>query len=170
VGRGLPGRPAHHQGATVTGPRSRTELARFLGLTTGSLTRLTKPLVQSGLLVERGTLYDPINGRPTLPLDIVAQDFHFFGVKLTQDRMCGVITDLRAEVVAEHSEPLSVRTPEEVAARARALMDRLARESAPPVAAGFTMGGNSSSATTRRRPRCSTRPGWTGGGFRSSPF
>jgi predicted NBD/HSP70 family sugar kinase len=136
----------------VTGPRSRTELARLLGLTTGSLTRLTKPLVQAGLLVERGTLYDPINGRPTLPLDIVAQDFHFFGVKLTQDRMCGVVTDLRAEVVAEHSEPLSVRTPEGVAAQARALMDRLARESALPVAAGFTMGGNSSVGDDTEEP------------------
>ncbi|MGP3967785.1 ROK family protein [Streptomyces sp. 6N223] len=128
----------------VTGPRSRTELARLLGLTTGSLTRLTKPLVQSGLVVERETLYDPINGRPTLPLDIVAKDFHFFGAKLTSDWMYGVITDLRAEVVAEHAEPLSARTPEGVAAQARALMDRLARESRPPVAAGFTMGGTPS--------------------------
>ncbi len=129
----------------VTGPRSRTELARLLGLSTGSLTRLTKPLVQSGLLVERGILHDPVNGRPTLPLDIAAKDFHFFGAKVTSDWMHGVITDLRAEVVAQHSEPLDVRTPEGVAAQARALMDRLAQESMPPVAAGITMGGNSPS-------------------------
>jgi predicted NBD/HSP70 family sugar kinase len=136
----------------VTGPRSRTELARILGLTTGSLTRLTKPLVQSGLLVERGTLYDPVNGRPTLPLDIVAKDFHFFGVKLTEDWMYGVVTDLRAEVVAEHAEPLGARTPEEVAAQARALMDRLARDSRPPVAAGFTMGGTPSGGDNATEP------------------
>ncbi|MDT0442408.1 hypothetical protein [Streptomyces johnsoniae] len=64
----------------VTGPRSRTELARRPGLSTGSPTRLTKPLVRSGLLVERGVLYDSINGRPSLPLDIVARNFHFFRV------------------------------------------------------------------------------------------
>jgi predicted NBD/HSP70 family sugar kinase len=136
----------------VTGPRSRTELARLLGLTTSSLTRLTKPLVQSGLVVERETLYDPINGRPTLPLDIVTNDFHFFGAKLTDDRMYGVVTDLRAEVVAEHAEPLNVRTPEGVAAQARALMDRLARESKPPVAAGFAMGGNTSGSDDPAEP------------------
>ncbi|MGP4110569.1 ROK family protein [Streptomyces sp. 4N509B] len=128
----------------VTGPRSRTELARLLGLSTGSLTRLTKPLVRSGLLVERETRHDPINGRPTFPLDIVTNDFHFLGVKLTSDWMYAVITDLRAEVVAEHAEPLQDRTPEGVAAQARVLMDRMARENTRPVAAGFTVGGNSS--------------------------
>ncbi|MDT0442409.1 ROK family protein [Streptomyces johnsoniae] len=66
--------------------------------------------------------------------------------------MHGVVTDLRAEVVAEHAEPLGVRTPEGVAAQARDLMDRLARESESPVAAGFTMGGNSSGGDHTAEP------------------
>ncbi|WP_129843472.1 ROK family transcriptional regulator [Streptomyces sp. RFCAC02] len=138
-----PARPVIRE-VLVNGPLTRTTLARTLGLSTGSLTRLTKPLVGSGLLVERGIVHDPVNGRPTRPLDIVARDHHFLGVKLTSDHMHGVITDLRAEVVAEHSEPLGERTPGAVARQARALAQRLARTGAPPVAAGFTMGGNPS--------------------------
>ncbi|RKN43775.1 ROK family transcriptional regulator [Streptomyces hoynatensis] len=128
----------------VTGPRTRTELARRLGLSTGSLTRLTKPLVRCGLLVERGIVHDETHGHPTRPLDLVAGDYHFLGVKITADGMYGVVTDLRAEVVAEHAEPLGARTPEAVAAQVAALRDRLARESVPPVAAGVTLGGNPS--------------------------
>ncbi|MDT0347459.1 ROK family transcriptional regulator [Streptomyces litchfieldiae] len=136
-----PARPLIRE-VLVNGPCTRTELARRLGLSNGSLTRLTKPLVQSGLLVERGIVHDPLNGHPMRPLDIVAKDYHFLGVKLTSDRMYGVVTDLRAEVVAEHSEPLGVRTPEAVAAQASDLRDRLARDGFPPVAAGFTLGGH----------------------------
>jgi predicted NBD/HSP70 family sugar kinase len=128
----------------VNGPRTRTELARRLGLSNGSLTRLTKPLVESGLLVERGTVHDPVNGHPTRPLDVVADAYHFLGVKLTSDHMHAVVTDLRSEVAAERSEPLGDRTPEGVAAQARDLMDRLARDSAKPAAAGFALGGRAS--------------------------
>ena len=36
----------------LDGPLSRAELSRRVGLSPGSLTRLTKPMVESGLLVE----------------------------------------------------------------------------------------------------------------------
>ncbi len=126
----------------INGPQTRTALARTLGLSTGSLTRLTKPLVQSGLLVEREVVHDPVNGRPTRPLDIVAEDFHFLGIKLTADHVYAVITDLRARVIAEADEPLGARTPESVLAQAGQLMKRLSRPGAEPVAAGFTLGGH----------------------------
>ena len=128
----------------VTGPRTRTELARRLGLSTGSLTRLTKPLVRGGLLVERGIVHDETHGHPTRPLDLVAGDYHFLGVKITGDSVHGVITDLRAEVVAEKAEPLGARAPEAVTAQVAALRDRLAGQSVAPLAAGVTLGGNPS--------------------------
>ncbi|ONK10531.1 ROK family transcriptional regulator [Streptomyces sp. MP131-18] len=126
----------------INGPQTRTSLAKTLGLSTGSLTRLTKPLVQSGLLVERDVVHDPVNGRPTRPLDIVAEDFHFLGIKLTSDHVHAAVTDLRARVVAEAGEPIGDRRPESVLVQARNLMTRLSREGAEPVAAGFALGGN----------------------------
>lgn len=126
----------------IDGPRTRTALARSLGLSTGSLTRLTKPLVHAGLLVERGTVHDPVNGRPTRPLDIVADDYHFLGVKLTADRLYAVVTDLRARIVAEAEEPLPDTSPRAVCALIRRVKDRLARTAPPPAAAGITFGGS----------------------------
>ena len=54
----------------VHGPLSRTELARRLGLSQGSLTRLTKPLLESGLLAEAPEAAGPSQarqGRPSQP-------------------------------------------------------------------------------------------------------
>ncbi|NUS30582.1 MAG: MarR family transcriptional regulator, partial [Streptomyces sp.] len=59
----------------VHGPLSRTELARRLDLSAGSLTRLTKPLIESGLLIEvpeAGASAEVRQGRPSQPLDVVA--------------------------------------------------------------------------------------------------
>jgi hypothetical protein len=82
-----PGRPAHHQGPAGDRPAVEDRTRPPLGSVDGSLTRLTKPLVQAGLLVERGIVHDPIHGHPTRPPDIVAKDFHIFGAKLTSDWM-----------------------------------------------------------------------------------
>ncbi|MGH3425789.1 MAG: MarR family transcriptional regulator, partial [Nocardioidaceae bacterium] len=49
------------------GPLPRSELARRLDLSPGSLTRLTKPLLAHGLLVETGESVDAHPGRPTRP-------------------------------------------------------------------------------------------------------
>ncbi|WP_019434440.1 ROK family transcriptional regulator [Streptomyces sp. AA0539] len=125
----------------VNGPRTRTDLARLLGLSTGSLTRLTKPLTASGLVVEGATVHDPANGRPTRPLDVVAADHHFLGVKLTADRLYAVVTDLRARITAETTEPLEAPTPDAVSAQIARVRDRLTTAGTPPAAAGITLGG-----------------------------
>src|SRR4051812_27656672 len=76
----------------VHGPLSRTELARRLGLSAGSLTRLTKPLIESGLLVEvaeAGVPAEARQGRPSTPLDVVADSWSFLGFKITEDMVYG---------------------------------------------------------------------------------
>ena len=50
----------------MRGPLPRSELARRIGLSAGSLTRLTGPLLDSGLLMEAGTSRGTRTGRPTL--------------------------------------------------------------------------------------------------------
>ncbi|SFN31864.1 Sugar kinase of the NBD/HSP70 family, may contain an N-terminal HTH domain [Streptomyces sp. cf124] len=102
----------------VHGPLSRTELARRLGLSAGSLTRLTKPLIESGLLVEtaEGTALPEVRqGRPSQPLDIVAESRTFVGFKITEDMVYAVVTTLRSEIVTRHDRPLSTHEPERVA-------------------------------------------------------
>ncbi len=82
----------------------------------GSLTRLTKPMLESGLLVE-------VPGGPTIPgwgglrsrSIVVPTSHHFVGVKLTGDAAIGVLTTLRAEVIATAERPLTDHTPSAVA-------------------------------------------------------
>ncbi|WP_416968137.1 ROK family transcriptional regulator [Streptomyces sp. 4F14] len=100
------------------GPLSRTELARRLGLSQGSLTRLTKPLIESGLLVEVPEAGAPAGlrqGRPSQPLDIVAESRSFLGFKITADMVYGVVTTLRSEVVDRLDLPLTGHDPDDVA-------------------------------------------------------
>ncbi|MFE2102573.1 ROK family protein [Streptomyces sp. NPDC059468] len=102
----------------VHGPLSRTELARRLDLSQGSLTRLTKPLIKSGLLVEvpeAGTPAQARQGRPSQPLDVVAESRTFLGFKITEDMVHGVVTTLRSEVIARLDRPLTSHDPVAVA-------------------------------------------------------
>ena len=98
----------------VHGPRPRTQLAERLGLSGPSLTRITKPLLESGLLVERAALAVSGSGRPSVPLDLDPDAHHFVGVKLTHDRLFVVVTDQRGEVLNERDERLPDRSPDAV--------------------------------------------------------
>lgn len=98
----------------LDGPLPRSELARRLDLSAGSLTRLSKPLLDSGLLVETDSGYDAASGRPTRPLDVDERSHHFVGVKLTADTVYAVLTTLRATVLAVEEALLPDRSPDAV--------------------------------------------------------
>jgi predicted NBD/HSP70 family sugar kinase len=111
----------------LDGPLSRAELSRRVGLSPGSLTRLTKPMVESGLLVEvEGGPTDARVGRPSQPLDLDAHAHHFVGIKLTGDSAIGVLTTLRADVLASVERPITDPTPSAVADLVVELTDELA--------------------------------------------
>ncbi|MGW0419039.1 ROK family protein [Streptomyces sp. NPDC003015] len=125
----------------VHGPLSRTELARRLDLSAGSLTRLTKPLIESGLLIEvpeAGTPAEVRQGRPSQPLDVVAESRSFIGFKITEDMVYGVVTTLRSEIVARHDRSLTSHDPAEVADLLAEMTSELAR--AYPRLAGIGIG------------------------------
>ncbi|MDN3027395.1 ROK family transcriptional regulator [Streptomyces sp. S.PB5] len=114
----------------VNGPLSRTELARRLDLSAGSLTRLTKPLIESGLLIEvpeAGAPAESRTGRPSQPLDVVAESRSFVGFKVTDDMVYGVVTTLRSDIVARHDRPLPGHEPAEVADLLAEMTEELAR-------------------------------------------
>ncbi|MGI4896276.1 MAG: ROK family protein [Janthinobacterium lividum] len=118
---------AHSIALTVLldGPLPRSELARRLDLSPGSLTRLAKPLLDSGLLVETGSAQDPTSGRPTRPLDVDEGSHHFVGVKLTAHTAYAVLTSLRASVTAHEETPLPDTDPAAVVRTVAALVRSL---------------------------------------------
>ncbi|MFE5890896.1 ROK family protein [Streptomyces sp. NPDC056468] len=128
----------------VGGPLSRTELARRLDLSAGSLTRLTKPLIESGLLVEVPEAGGPAEvrqGRPSQPLDVVAESLSFLGFKITDDMVYGVLTTLRSEIVARYDRPLVTREPAAVVNLLGEMTDALAGDHPRLAGIGIGVGG-----------------------------
>ncbi|MDQ0766350.1 ROK family transcriptional regulator [Streptomyces canus] len=128
----------------VHGPLSRTELARRLDLSAGSLTRLTKPLIESGLLIEvpeAGIPAEVRQGRPSQPLDVVAESRSFIGFKITEDMVYGVVTTLRSDIVARHDRPLVSHDPAEVADLLAEMTVELARGCPRLAGIGIGVGG-----------------------------
>lgn len=81
------------------GPTSRVELAQATGLSGAAVTQLTGDLLQEGFLVT-GTGGSGGVGRRPVPLSINYGGFFAIGVKLMDDHLQAVLTDLSARVVA----------------------------------------------------------------------
>jgi predicted NBD/HSP70 family sugar kinase len=80
----------------IHGPILRSELSERLGMSLATLTRLTRPLLDHGLLVELTEQLDGAMGRPAKPLDVRAGALQFIGIKLTGNAAVAITTDLRA--------------------------------------------------------------------------
>jgi predicted NBD/HSP70 family sugar kinase len=123
------------------GPLARIDLARRLGLSTASLTRLTKPLVERNVLHERADVSTGTGGRPSQPLDIDVDREHFVGVKLAGGTAAGVLTDLRAGIVARDRVTLTSHEPAAVVAELSNLVARLRTGVDGVTAVGVGLGG-----------------------------
>jgi len=108
----------------INGPISRSEIARRLELSPGSLTRLSTPLIDAGILVEAEERADGRAGRPSRPLDILPDSRRFLGAKLAGDRLVVALTDFRATVLASEVVALP---DHEVPAVVAAIVDCAAR-------------------------------------------
>jgi predicted NBD/HSP70 family sugar kinase len=126
----------------LDGPLPRSELARRLELSAGSLTRLSKPLLDSGLLVESRGVCDPVSGRVTRPLDVDDTTHRFVGVKLTADTAYAVLTTLRAGVTATREATLPDLDPVTAARVIAGLVAELSEQDSGEVrAVGVGLGG-----------------------------
>lgn len=125
----------------IHGPLSRSEVARRLDLSPGSLTRLSTPLLESGLLVEAGEHVDGRVGRPSQLLDVVPGSRRFMGMKLMADEVLGVTTDLRANVQSSAGRKLPARDPAAVVAVIADLARALAGSGPEVMALGIGIGG-----------------------------
>ena len=125
----------------IHGPMSRSEVARRLDLSPGSLTRLSTPLIEMGLLVDIGEQVDGKVGRPVQLIDVVPTSRRFIGIKLTADMVLGVTTDLRGNVLASDSRTLPGRDPAQVADTIAGLVTTLAKGKPEVTAIGIGIGG-----------------------------
>lgn len=121
-------------------PLSRSELGRRLGLSPASLTRLARPFLDGGLVVE-GAEQSTGVGRPARPLDIRAEALRFAGVKITGTEILAVRTDLRAQTELEIVRALPGTQPSEVVRAIVAVVDELGGASAF-AGLGVTLGGS----------------------------
>lgn len=90
----------------IHGPILRSDLSHRLGLSPATLTRLTRPLLDRGLLMEMAEVLDGGMGRPAKPLDVRAEARQFIGIKLTGDAAFAVTTDLKAAEGRSAERPL----------------------------------------------------------------
>jgi predicted NBD/HSP70 family sugar kinase len=124
----------------IHGPISRSALTRRLGLSPASLTRLAKPFLDHGILVELEDFVDGSVGRPTRPLDISPDSGHFIGIKLTGDRLYAVATDIRAAVLSSSEGQLDAKDPRSVGEAIVRTVDELAVGGLTGV--GISIGGS----------------------------
>jgi predicted NBD/HSP70 family sugar kinase len=110
------------------GPISRAAIARRLQLSPGSLTRLSTPLIEEGLLREVGEHNDGRVGRPTRLLDVDADSRHFIGMKIRESEIIAAQTNLRGEIRSHRTEEVKDRDPAAVVQQIAGLTQRLGLE------------------------------------------
>lgn len=138
------------------GPISRAEIGRRLGLSHASLSRLSTPLLERGIIRDVGEFSDGRVGRPTRLLDVDASTHFFLGMKVRESEIIAAITDLRGDVVREITVPVTIRTPDAVVAEIAAIHDELCAQH-PIAGIGIGIGG---STTGRRVVRVARFLGW----------
>ncbi len=127
----------------VRGPIARSELSSVLGLSAPSLTRIARPYIDSGLLLELEESRDGSMGRPTRPLVVSADIGRVIGIKITGDHIHLVLTDMQAHAVAQADAPIESSNPEDVARQIGQLVHELAGQSEHPVLhVGVCLGGS----------------------------
>ena len=135
----------------IHGPIGRGELGRRLGLSPASLTRLSRPLIDHGILVEADELMDGAVGRPIKPLDVRVDAQRILGVKITGEHVFGVVTDLRATVAGAATAHLAGHAPDDVLDGIQSLIDELDADDVTTI--GVSIGGKvTSSRVVSRAP------------------
>lgn len=125
----------------IHGSQPRVELARTVGLSRTSLTRLAREMVDFGFLLEGETQRTPGRGRPRELLHLRPEAAHFLGIKLTGDHLYAVVTDLAAAVVDEHTEALTSTAVEDVADRIAAVAAQMLEGRVLAAAIGVCLAG-----------------------------
>lgn len=144
----------------IHGPKSRAEIARNIGISRTSLTVVMRALIEQGLVTSGTIELRGATGRPSEVLHIRPEGRRFLGVKLTSDRLFAVVTDLKAQALAEFDEPLASRKVEDVVAQIGGAYERLSGEYPGIAAAGIGLAGDVATVGGRRIVLESPFLGW----------
>ncbi|GGF45639.1 sugar kinase [Microbacterium sorbitolivorans] len=125
----------------IHGELPRAEIARRLNLSRASLTRITRTLVDAGLLAEGGTRLMAQTGRPSEMLILQPQARHVLGIKLTGDVLYATVTDLSATAVASRELRLPSPDPADVVAEIAGVAREFSAEYPDIVAVGIAIAG-----------------------------
>ncbi|XAS66940.1 ROK family transcriptional regulator [Micrococcaceae bacterium Sec5.7] len=104
---------------------SRADIVRSTGLSGPTVTAITSRLIDRGLVEERATGASA-GGRPPVLLGLRQRAGYVVGIKLTENRAIGVLTDLDANVVARADAALAFPTPGAVVAGIVSAVEALA--------------------------------------------
>lgn len=136
----------------IHGPSSRGELSQRLKLSAASLTRLSKPLLDAGIVGESDLVLDGSVGRPVRLLDIRQESSFFVGIKITGQMAQGVLTDLRAKSRASAARELPSRDVADVLEVLVGLIGDLRELGGRPLSGvGISIGGQVSNGTVIAR-------------------
>lgn len=124
------------------GALSRTEIAQQTGLSLPTISDITAELIESGLLYERSTGVSTGGRKPVL-LALNAQAGYAIGIKLTEETLTAVLTDLDATIVARESTPITGHEPEQITAAMATAVQTLvpAARGGPVFGVGVGMAG-----------------------------
>jgi predicted NBD/HSP70 family sugar kinase len=126
----------------VHGPQPRVELARRLGLSRNSLSRLTRELLDLGFIEEGDSQPRATRGRPPELVNIRKDAAHFLGIKLTGDALYAVVTNLESEVVESSETSLHELDVTSVLSLITTTASDMLRDVERPAAIGVCLAGD----------------------------
>jgi predicted NBD/HSP70 family sugar kinase len=97
----------------TSGSISRIDISKISGLSAATISGITAELIENDLIFEKEP-GDSRGGRRPILLAINPSGGYVIGFKLTEDHITGVLTDLRAKVIANQTSPLSEHSTETV--------------------------------------------------------
>lgn len=139
------------------GPVSRSDMVQRLGLSSGSLTRLTGPLVSAGVLRE-GTAWVTSIGRPRQPLEVVDDAARVLGVKVVAGRIYATLVGLSGIAHATAESGADTSSPESTAGAIARLLE--SNPSWEPEAVGVSL---PATIDTEGNARAADFLGWADG-------
>jgi predicted NBD/HSP70 family sugar kinase len=110
----------------TSGPLSRAQLARDLGLSGPTLTQATRSLMKLGLIAELDQT-PSTGGRPATLLGLVAGAGMVMGVKLADDHLFGICVDLESQIQFSFEEKFKARGDEAIDALSEILLKQSRR-------------------------------------------
>lgn len=130
--RDAPAKPLKQQvfeSVRAQGQTTRADVARALGVSAATLTQASQDLIAQGLLreVEDAAPRESGRGRPPVALQVVPESHRVIGIKLSDERHTGVLSDFSGAILADVSLPTNAvrKTPDQVAAEVEAVIAAL---------------------------------------------